>query len=67
MVIKNERSIPVYTYILLFITCYAIIDMKAGKEIVKEALKPITKVESEEDKELQKWEVESTGGGVGAG
>jgi len=37
------------------------------KDIVKEVLKPITKVESKEDKELQEQEVESTGGGIGAG
>jgi hypothetical protein len=37
------------------------------KDIVKEVLKPITKVESKEDKELQEQEVESTGGGMGAG
>ena len=30
------------------------------KEIQKETLKPITKVNSKLDKELQKWEVEST-------
>ena len=37
------------------------------KDIVKETLKPITKVKSKEDKELQEQEVESTGGGLGAG
>lgn len=37
------------------------------KDLVKETLKPITKVKSEEDKELQEQEVESTGGGMGAG
>jgi hypothetical protein len=37
------------------------------KDIVKEVLKPITKVESKEDKESQEQEVESTGGGLGAG
>jgi hypothetical protein len=37
------------------------------KEIQKEALKPKTKVKSKEDKELQELEVESTGGGMGAG
>ncbi len=39
----------------------------ASKDLVKEVLKPITKVESKEDKELQEQEVESTGGGMGAG
>jgi hypothetical protein len=34
------------------------------KEIQKEVLKPITKVKSKEDKELQELEVESTGGGI---
>jgi hypothetical protein len=41
---------------------------KEEKEIIqKEVLKPITKVKSKEDKELQEFEVESTGGGMGAG
>ena len=33
------------------------------KDIQKETLKPITKVNSKLDKELQEWEVESTTGG----
>ena len=33
------------------------------KETQKETLKPITKVNSKLDKELQEWEVESTKGG----
>lgn len=37
------------------------------EKIRKEVLKPITKVKSKEDKELQEFEVESTGGGMGAG
>lgn len=37
------------------------------KNITKEILKPITKVRSKLDKELQQQEVESTGGGMGAG
>jgi hypothetical protein len=37
------------------------------KEIQEEILKPITKVKSREDKELQELEVESTGGGMDAG
>ena len=41
--------------------------MEEKKEIQKEVLKPITKVKSKEDKELQELEVESTGGGMGAG
>jgi hypothetical protein len=40
---------------------------KNNKVIQKEVLKPITKVKSEEEKELQDQEVESTGGGMGAG
>jgi hypothetical protein len=36
-------------------------------DIQKEVLKPITKAKSKEDKELQEQEVESTGGGMGAG
>ena len=35
------------------------------KDIQKETLKPITKVNSKLDKELQEWEVESTKGGGG--
>lgn len=38
-----------------------------NKDIQKETLKPVTKVRSKEDKELQEWEVESTGGGIGGG
>jgi hypothetical protein len=34
------------------------------KDIQKETLKPITKVNSKLDKELQEWEVESTKGGA---
>jgi hypothetical protein len=41
--------------------------MEEKKEIQKEVLKPITKVKSQEDKELQELEVESSGGGMGAG
>ena len=41
--------------------------MKRKKDIQKKTLKPIIKVKSEEDKELQELEVESTGGGMGAG
>jgi len=37
------------------------------KDITKETLRPITKVKSKVDKELQEQEVESTGGGIGAG
>ena len=37
-----------------------------GDDIEKETLKPITKAKSKKDKELQEWEVESTGGGLGA-
>jgi hypothetical protein len=33
------------------------------KDIQKETLKPITKADSNLDKELQEWEVESTKGG----
>ena len=33
------------------------------KDIQKETLKPITKVNSKLDNELQEWEVESTKGG----
>jgi hypothetical protein len=40
---------------------------KNNKVIQKEVLKPITKVKSGEEKELQEQEVESTGGGMGAG
>ena len=37
------------------------------KDLHKETLKPITKADLEEDKELQELEVESSGGGQGAG
>jgi hypothetical protein len=37
--------------------------MKKKKDIRKETLKPVTKVNSKLDKELQEWEVESTKGG----
>jgi hypothetical protein len=36
------------------------------RDITKETLKPITKVHSELDKELQELEVESTKGGMNA-
>ena len=42
-----------------------IIDMKEKKNVQKDTLKPITKVNSKLDKELQEWEVESTKGGGG--
>ena len=38
-----------------------------GDDIEKVTLKPVTKAKSKDDKELQEWEVESTGGGLGAG
>jgi len=34
---------------------------------MEERNEPITKSKSKVDKELQEWEVESTGGGLGAG
>lgn len=34
-----------------------------AKDIAKETLKPVTKVRTKLDKELQEWEVESTKGG----
>ena len=37
--------------------------MRKKKDITKETLKPITKVNSKLDKELQELEVESTKGG----
>jgi hypothetical protein len=37
--------------------------MKQNKNVQKDTLKPITKVNSKLDKELQEWEVESTKGG----
>jgi hypothetical protein len=45
-----------------------VIDQEYGsnmeeKDIQKETLRPITKVNSKLDKELQEWEVESTKGG----
>ena len=38
-----------------------------GNDIEKVTLQPITKRKTKEDKKLQEWEVESTGGGLGAG
>jgi len=35
-----------------------------GDDIEKVTLKPVTKAKSKEDKELQEWEVKSTGGGL---
>jgi hypothetical protein len=52
--------------ILIIIYCVTI-KMEEEKDIQKETLKPITKAKSKEDKELQELEVESTGGGKGAG
>ena len=37
------------------------------KDLQKDSLKPITKVNSKLDKELQEWEVESTKGGANDG
>jgi len=51
----------------LIIIYYTIVNMEEEKNISKETLKPITRVKSEEDKELQELEVESTGGGTGGG
>jgi hypothetical protein len=41
--------------------------MQEEKDIQKDTLKPITKAKSKVDKELQDLEVESSGGGIGAG
>ena len=38
-----------------------------GNDIERVTLEPITKRKTKEDEELQEWEVESTGGGLGAG
>ncbi|MGC2572951.1 MAG: hypothetical protein WA364_15685 [Candidatus Nitrosopolaris sp.] len=38
-----------------------------GNDIEKVTLEPITKGKTKEDKELQEWEVESTGGALRAG
>ena len=51
----------------LIIFYYTTVNMEEEKNIRKETLKPITRVKSEEDKELQELEVESTGGGTGGG
>jgi hypothetical protein len=42
-------------------------EIVTGDDIEKETLKPVTKAKSKKEKELQEWEVESTGGGLGAG
>jgi hypothetical protein len=52
--------------VLFYIACFAYCIMEK-KDIQKETLKPINKIESKEDKELQELEVESSGGGQGAG
>ncbi|HEY6164184.1 MAG TPA: hypothetical protein VIW25_04695 [Nitrososphaeraceae archaeon] len=51
----------------LIIFYYTTVNMEEEKNIRKETLKPITRVKSKEDKELQELEVESTGGGTGGG
>jgi hypothetical protein len=38
-------------------------EKKKKKDIQKDTLKPVTKVNSKLDKELQEWEVESTESG----
>jgi hypothetical protein len=53
--------------LIIFIFYYTTVNMEEEKNIRKETLKPITRVKSEEDKELQELEVESTGGGTGGG
>jgi hypothetical protein len=40
-------------------------DVESGEELKKEMLKPVLKSKSETDKELQDFEVETTGGGIG--
>ncbi len=42
-------------------------DVESGEELKKEMLKPVLKSKSETDKELQDFEVETTGGGIGGG
>jgi hypothetical protein len=42
-------------------------DVENSEELKKEMLKPIVKSKSETDKELQDFEVEATGGGIGGG
>jgi hypothetical protein len=49
------------------VICFTYICMKRKKDIQDETLKPIIKIKSEEDKELQELEVESTDGGMGVG
>ncbi|HJT48911.1 MAG TPA: hypothetical protein VJ729_12080 [Nitrososphaeraceae archaeon] len=58
--------------IVINIMCISFMNMEEKEQaehidIQKEVLKPITKAKSKEDKELQEQEVESTGGGMGAG
>jgi hypothetical protein len=55
-----------YNKILIIIYCTTV-NMEEEKNIRKETLKPITRVKSKEDKELQELEVESTAGGTGGG
>jgi hypothetical protein len=44
-------------------TCSKGSTMEEKKDIAKETLKPITKVKTDLDRELQEWEVQSTKGG----
>ena len=54
-------------YIIMSTTAYGRNEKITGDDIEKVTLEPITKRTSKEDKELREWEVESTGGGLGAG
>ena len=60
-IISFNKTLIIF-YILLYYCKH-----RRRKNIRKETLKPITRVKSEEDKELQELEVESTGGGTGGG
>lgn len=66
--LRYERKLfnPLISYVISIMN----MEEKEQKEhidIQKETLKPITKTKSKEDKELKEQEVESTGGGMGAG
>lgn len=55
----SNRTIIIFNNLI----CQEYIADMEEKDIQKETLKPITKVNSKLDKELQEWEVESTTGG----
>jgi hypothetical protein len=60
-----EQVLALQEKLVIFnnLICQAYSEDMEDKDIQKETLKPITKVNSKLDKELQEWEVESTTSG----